>query len=219
MSPTCTWVSGTSASLPSASMRRAVFGASPSSDLIAAEVCERALSSRICPSKRERDDHCRGFEVDADAPVRHEARREHSRRDRGDHAVDERGGRAQADQRPHVRAAMDDRLHAAHEERPAGPQHDRRRQRELDPALRRHVHPAESMAEHRQHGHDDRQRQRPPEAAPEIAQLRILLVLTSSASAARAPCRTSDSRPDDPAGSPDASGRCRSRKKRLAVGG
>ena len=46
-SPTCTWVSGTSSSLPSAAMRRAVLGASPSSDLMAAEVCERAFSSRI----------------------------------------------------------------------------------------------------------------------------------------------------------------------------
>jgi hypothetical protein len=31
-------------------MRRAVFGARPSSDLIAAEVCERALSSSIWPN-------------------------------------------------------------------------------------------------------------------------------------------------------------------------
>ena len=49
-SPTCTCVRGTSSSVPSGRMRRAVFGARPSSDLIAAEVCERALSSRIWPS-------------------------------------------------------------------------------------------------------------------------------------------------------------------------
>ena len=49
-SPTCTWLSGTSSSLPSALMRRAVLGASPSSDLIAAEVWERALSSSTWPS-------------------------------------------------------------------------------------------------------------------------------------------------------------------------
>ena len=36
--------------VPSALMRRAVFGARPSSDLIAADVCERALSSSNCPS-------------------------------------------------------------------------------------------------------------------------------------------------------------------------
>ena len=49
-SPTCTWVSGTSSSVPSSRTRRAVLGANPSSDLIAAEVCERARSSSICPS-------------------------------------------------------------------------------------------------------------------------------------------------------------------------
>ena len=49
-SPTCTCVSGMSSSLPSGLMRRAVLGARPSSDLMAAEVCERALSSKIWPS-------------------------------------------------------------------------------------------------------------------------------------------------------------------------
>ncbi len=47
--PTWTWASGTSASLPSALIRRAVFGARPSSDLIAADVCERAFSSSSWP--------------------------------------------------------------------------------------------------------------------------------------------------------------------------
>ncbi len=50
-SPMCTWVSGMSSSLPSLAMRRAVLGAKPSRDLIAAEVCERAFSSNIWPSK------------------------------------------------------------------------------------------------------------------------------------------------------------------------
>ena len=50
MSPTCTFASGMSASLPSISTRRAVWGARPSSDLIAAEVCERAFSSSSWPS-------------------------------------------------------------------------------------------------------------------------------------------------------------------------
>ncbi|MCY1208243.1 hypothetical protein D9M72_198620 [compost metagenome] len=44
-SPTWTWVSGTSSSAPSGPIRLAVLGASPSSDLMAAEVWERALSS------------------------------------------------------------------------------------------------------------------------------------------------------------------------------
>ena len=48
-SPTCTCVSGASSSVPSALIRRAVFGARPSSDLIAAEVLERALSSSSWP--------------------------------------------------------------------------------------------------------------------------------------------------------------------------
>ncbi len=50
-SPTCTWVSGTSSSVPSVAMRRAVLGARPSKDLIAAEVCERAFNSRIWPNR------------------------------------------------------------------------------------------------------------------------------------------------------------------------
>jgi len=49
-SPTCTWVRGTSSSVPSSRMRRAVLGARPSSDLMAAEVCDLALSSSIWPS-------------------------------------------------------------------------------------------------------------------------------------------------------------------------
>ena len=46
-SPTWTWFNGTSSSLPSALIRRAVLGARPSSALIAAEVCERAFNSMI----------------------------------------------------------------------------------------------------------------------------------------------------------------------------
>ena len=50
VSPTRTWVNGTSVSVPSGWMARAVLGARPSSDLMAAEVCERAFSSSIWPS-------------------------------------------------------------------------------------------------------------------------------------------------------------------------
>ena len=50
-SPTCTLASGTSSSVPSAAMRLAVLGARPSSDLMAAEVCDRALSSSIWPNR------------------------------------------------------------------------------------------------------------------------------------------------------------------------
>ena len=40
-----------SSSVPSSRIRRAVFGASPSKALIAAEVFERARSSSSCPSR------------------------------------------------------------------------------------------------------------------------------------------------------------------------
>ncbi|MCY1377040.1 hypothetical protein D9M69_645820 [compost metagenome] len=40
-----------SSSTPLALIRRAVLGASPRSALMAAEVCERAFSSSICPNR------------------------------------------------------------------------------------------------------------------------------------------------------------------------
>lgn len=49
-SPIWTMSSGTSSSVPSALMRRPVFGARSSSALIAPEVCSLARSSRTCPS-------------------------------------------------------------------------------------------------------------------------------------------------------------------------
>lgn len=50
LSPAWTSANGMSCSVPSSARRRAVFGASPSSDLMAAEVCDLALPSSICPS-------------------------------------------------------------------------------------------------------------------------------------------------------------------------
>ncbi len=49
-SPGCTCSSGMSSSLPSSRTMRAVFGASPSSNLIAALVWPRARNSSTCPS-------------------------------------------------------------------------------------------------------------------------------------------------------------------------
>jgi hypothetical protein len=49
LSPTCTCVSSMSSSVPSARKRRAVFGARFSNARSAAEVRERAFSSRSCP--------------------------------------------------------------------------------------------------------------------------------------------------------------------------
>ena len=46
----CTLASGMSSSVPSGWIRRAVFGCMPSSARMAAEVCERARNSSICPS-------------------------------------------------------------------------------------------------------------------------------------------------------------------------
>ena len=60
--------------------------------------------------QRERDDHRGGLEVDADAAVFAERRREQSGRHGRHHAVAERRCHADADQRPHVGAAVADRL-------------------------------------------------------------------------------------------------------------
>ena len=50
VSPTCTSLRGMSSSVLSARMRRAVFGCNPSSERMAAEVCERARNSSTWPS-------------------------------------------------------------------------------------------------------------------------------------------------------------------------
>jgi hypothetical protein len=57
------------------------------------------------------------------------------------------------------------------------PQHDRHRQHEFEPALCGHRHPAQAVAEHRQQRHDGGERQRPPEAALEVTQLRVLVII------------------------------------------
>jgi hypothetical protein len=158
-------------------MRRAVFGARPSSDLIAAEVRERAWELEDLPEQGQRDDDDRGLEVDRHPSHREERVREHAGRHGRDDAVCERRRGSQTDQRPHVWTAASDRLHGAHEERPTGPEDDRHRQGELNPALRGHVEPPELMAEHRQYGNDDRERQGPPEAPPEVRELGVLFVL------------------------------------------
>ena len=51
LSPTCTWSRDTSSSEPFGNSRRAVLGASPRRDLIAAPVRLRARSSRTWPSR------------------------------------------------------------------------------------------------------------------------------------------------------------------------
>ena len=137
----------------------------------------RGLRARLqfedLTEQRQRDDHCRGLEVHRHPSHRHERGRKHLRCHRRHHAIEEGRAGAQADQRPHVRAAVHDRSRAAREERPAGPQDNRQRQHHLDPALHGHVEPAQPVAEHRQHGDNYRQWQRPPEARLQVHEFRI----------------------------------------------
>jgi len=129
------------------------------------------------PEQRQRNDHRRRLEVHRYPPHQHERSRKHLWCDRGCHAVEKGGAGAQPDQGPHVRTAAHDRLRAAHEEGPACPQHDRQGEPEFDPALTRHVEPAQAVTEHRQQCDRHRQGQGPPEAALEIHQLRVVAVL------------------------------------------
>ena len=125
----------------------------------------------------QRDDHRGGLEIHADAPVFAERGREHVGGQRADHAVRECGAGTDADQGEHVRAAVADGLRAAFEERPARPQHHRRAQRKFQPGARFDRQETDAMAQHRQQEHNHGQRQRPPEAMREIAQLRVLLIV------------------------------------------
>ena len=141
----------------------------------------RGLRTRLefeqLPEQRQRNDHRRSLEIDRHPTHRDERRGEHAGRHRSDHAVQESRRRAQADQRPHVRAAMHHGLHCALEERPACPQHDGQGEHQLDPALRGHLEPPHPVTGHRKHRDDDRQRQRPDEAPPEVRQLGVLALV------------------------------------------
>jgi hypothetical protein len=129
------------------------------------------------PEQRQRDDDGSGLEIHADPAMLAEGVREQARGDRRDDAVAVGRRHADPDQRPHVGAAVADRLQAAHEERPARPQHDGRAQRQLQPraAVRRQA--AQAVARHGKHQDDRSQRQRPPEATAEIAQLGVFVVI------------------------------------------
>ncbi len=135
------------------------------------------LQLQHLPEQCQRDDHGRGLEIHRDPPLRHERGGKHLGRQGRDHAVAERGSGAEPDQRPHVRTAVGERIPAAHEKRPSRPQRNRQRQHQLDAALQRHVEPLQAMPEHGEHKYTQAQWQGPPEAAPEIAQLRVFFVL------------------------------------------
>ena len=140
----------------------------------------RGLRARLeledLAEQRQRDDHRGRFEIDRDASHRDERARKRAGGDRRHDAVREGRPRPQPDQGPHVGAAVDHGLDATDEEGPAGPQNDGRGQRQLDPAPGRRGEEIEPMADHGEQGHRDRERQRPPEAAPEVDQLRALAV-------------------------------------------
>ena len=178
-SPTCTCVErDVLVACRRRASRRAVFGARPSSALIAAEVLERALQLEQLAEQRQRHDDRGRLEVDADAAVLAERVREQLRRDGRDHAVAE--GRADAE----CRSAS---TCWGCGSRSTAPSARRRATRPTArPAPRAPARPSvrvavgngdDAVAEHRQPQHDERQRQRPPEAPAEIAQLRVLVVV------------------------------------------
>ena len=95
-------------SAPSASTRRAVFGARPSSARIARAGPAARPELEDLAEQHERDDHRRGLEVDADLAAvasRNEAGKTPGASSR-DHAVDVGDADAERDQREHVEAAV-----------------------------------------------------------------------------------------------------------------
>ena len=129
-------------SSPWSVMRRAVFGASPSSARIAPEVRARARNSSTCPSKTRTVMTAAASKYTATAPSHvAERRRKPLRRQRADHAVEPGHAGAHRDQREHVEVPRQDRPPAARKERRARPQHHRRRKRQRNPVRpsRRHA--------------------------------------------------------------------------------
>ena len=157
-------------------IRRAVFGASPSSARIAPEVRSRARNSSTWPSSTSTVMTAAASKYTATAPcMSRNAGRKPLRRQRADHAVEPGHAGAHRDQREHVEIARHDRMPAAHEKRRAGPQHHRRRQHQRNPVRpwhRQQMHQAE-MAAHLEHEHRNGQRQRDPESPGHVDQFGI----------------------------------------------
>ena len=193
-------------------MRRAVFGASPSSARIAPEVRSRARNSSTCPSSTSTVMTAAASKYTATAPCMSRKRgRKQLRRQRADHAVEPGHAGAHRDQREHVEISRHQRTPAARKERRAGPQHHRRRQRQRNPVRppRRHqMHQAE-MAAHLDHEHRQCQRQRDPESPGHVDQVRDPAHRRARPARAPAPCRRSGNCRDRPAAPRDASDRCR----------
>jgi hypothetical protein len=116
--------------------------------------------------QRERDDDRGRLEIHLHAAVMRESGWKRLGRDRRDHAVEIGRRDPEPDQGPHIRIPRADRRDAALEEGPAGPKHDGGGEHHLQP-VRADVH-------HSEDEHHERERQRPPEAPPEIDELRVL---------------------------------------------
>ena len=132
---------------------------------------------------------------------------------RRDDAVDIGDAGAHRDQREHVEIARDDRLPSAHEERPAGPQHHRCRKRELDPVrepLIDEAVPADDVRAHLQRENRQRSARARSRSAGSCRRVRDWGRCRRSQAPAPAPSRRSGRSRGRPAGSRDASGRCRS---------
>ena len=138
--------------------------------------CARARAQLQHLAKQgQRHDHRSRLEIHANPAMFAERRREPVGCKRRHQAVAEGAGNADTDQRPHVEVAVSQRLGAANEERPAGPDHHRRAEDQLRPSASLHrqsramrgpsiARPSVSKS----------QRQGPPEATREVAQLRVV---------------------------------------------
>ena len=214
LSPTASVSISTSWSAPSSPIRRAVFGASWSSALIAPDVASRARSSSTWPSSTSTVMTAADFEIDRDrAAMAAEGRREDSGRDGADDAVEIGHAGADRDQREHVEIARDAAI-ASRARRTASRPTARR-------AWRRRT--GSSSTASGRPSHDRRRDGRPFPARPPAARargrsrtgascrrVRDWAAHRGSRPPAPAPCRRSGSFPGRPGGSPDASGRCRS---------
>ena len=212
--------SGTSCSAPSASTRRAVFGARPSSALIArARAAARAQLQHLA-EQHEHDDHRRRLEVDGDLTPCIAERRAGTGPGASvaDDAVAVRRADAERDQREHVQVPVHDRRPAALEERPAAPEHDRRRQRELratsaPPAAAACCSGWPGSSSETMNG-EHRRRQR----ASDSAKRRVMSSSSGLPCSSRLTVTGSSAMPQigqapGPSGAPpDASGRCSSRR-------
>ena len=165
------------------------------------------------PEQNEHRDHGRSLEVDADLPMLAEGRRKNPGPEHRDRAVEIGHAHAHRDEGKHVEMPRTERTPAALEKRSARPEHRRRAEQKLNPARGVARHPGRRPRHEMRHGEEEnRQRRARPRSrtAASCPSARCCLPARHQLPSARAPCRRLGNRPDDPARSPDASGRCRS---------